>query len=222
MVRDHVAQESPFPHLVIRRHSLLFYLGSSKNSIHKWDAHQVRIKNKYGSVRTFSIRMATFKKKLLTGFQMSKDVDSIEANFQIAFWKRTRKKYKKVASAPPPPIEENLETQEEKDINKGRIFRKVFAFRKFFFLVNSLVSLVDKLLREVLHIILKGVSVRQTLSKNNWKKSSQWVKVGSERQHVCSFCFKHVHNDLDYVHLVNSISSWICYFFSFNFFKMFY
>ena len=57
------------------------------------------------------------RKKLLTGFQMSKDVDGIEANFQIAFWKRTRKKYEKVARAPPPPIEENLETQEEKDIS---------------------------------------------------------------------------------------------------------
>ena len=31
---------------------------------------------------------------------MSKDVDGIEANFQIAFWKRTRKKYEKAASAP--------------------------------------------------------------------------------------------------------------------------
>ena len=57
------------------------------------------------------------RKKLLTGFQMSKDVDGIEANFQIAFWKRARKKYEKVASAPPRPIEENLETQEEKDIS---------------------------------------------------------------------------------------------------------
>ena len=57
------------------------------------------------------------RKKLLTGFQMSKDADGIEANFQIAFWKRTRKKYEKVVRAPPPPIEENLETQEEKDIS---------------------------------------------------------------------------------------------------------
>ena len=57
------------------------------------------------------------RKKLLTGFQMSKDVDGIEANFQIAFWKRTRKKYEKVARTLPPPIEEKLETQEEKDIS---------------------------------------------------------------------------------------------------------
>ena len=57
------------------------------------------------------------RKKLLTGFQISKDVDGIEANFQIGFWKRTRKKYEKVARAPPPPIVENLETQEEKDIS---------------------------------------------------------------------------------------------------------
>ena len=46
---------------------------------------------------------------------MSKDVDGIEANFQIAFWKRTRKRYEKVANAPLPPIEENQEAQEEKD-----------------------------------------------------------------------------------------------------------
>ena len=54
------------------------------------------------------------RKKLLTGFQMSKDADGIEANFQIAFWKRTQKKYEKVASAPP-SIEENPEPKEEKD-----------------------------------------------------------------------------------------------------------
>lgn len=46
------------------------------------------------------------QKKLLTGFQMSKDVDGIEANFQIAFWKRTQKKYEKVASQPKPEVEE--------------------------------------------------------------------------------------------------------------------
>ena len=40
------------------------------------------------------------RKKLLTGFQMSKDVDGTEANFQITFWKRTRKKYEKAASVP--------------------------------------------------------------------------------------------------------------------------
>ena len=42
---------------------------------------------------------------------MSKDVDGIEANFQIAFWKRTQKKYEKVASAP--PIEEQQPKPEE-------------------------------------------------------------------------------------------------------------
>ena len=36
------------------------------------------------------------KKKLLTGVQMSKDADGMEANFQIAFWRRTRKKYEKL------------------------------------------------------------------------------------------------------------------------------
>ena len=36
------------------------------------------------------------RRKLLTGFQMSKDVDGIEANFQIAFWKKKRKKHEKV------------------------------------------------------------------------------------------------------------------------------
>lgn len=46
------------------------------------------------------------RKKLLTGFQMSKDVDGIEANFQIAFWKRTRKKYEKVTTQPKPETEE--------------------------------------------------------------------------------------------------------------------
>ena len=49
------------------------------------------------------------RKKLLTGFQMSKD--GIEANFQIAFWQRTRKKYEKVASAP--LIEKEEEQQPE-------------------------------------------------------------------------------------------------------------
>ena len=51
------------------------------------------------------------RKKLLTGFQMSKDTDGIEANFQIAFWKRTRKKYEKVASAL--PVEKQPEPEEE-------------------------------------------------------------------------------------------------------------
>ena len=36
------------------------------------------------------------RRKLVTGFQMSKDADGTEANFQIAFWKKKRKKYEKV------------------------------------------------------------------------------------------------------------------------------
>ena len=44
---------------------------------------------------------------------MSKDADGIEANFQIAFWKRTRKKYEKVASIPLIPIEEEKELKSE-------------------------------------------------------------------------------------------------------------
>ena len=44
---------------------------------------------------------------------MSKDVDGIEANFQIAFWKRTRKKYERVASAPPPEEQPKLEVKEK-------------------------------------------------------------------------------------------------------------
>ena len=51
------------------------------------------------------------RKKLLTGFQMSKDVDGIEANFQIAFWKRTRKKYEKAASIPLIAIEEEPKSE---------------------------------------------------------------------------------------------------------------
>ena len=46
------------------------------------------------------------RRKLLTGFQMSKDADGIEANFQIAFWKKTCKKYEKVSSIPLISIEE--------------------------------------------------------------------------------------------------------------------
>ena len=51
------------------------------------------------------------QKKSLTGFKMSKDVDGIEANFQIGFWKRTRKRYKKAANAL--PIEEQPKPNEE-------------------------------------------------------------------------------------------------------------
>ena len=82
----------------------------TNNRIHKWDAHQVKNKNKYGSVRTYSTKMVTFEKKLLIGFQTSKDVDGIEANFQIAFWKKTRKKYEKVATIEEQP---KLEVEEE-------------------------------------------------------------------------------------------------------------
>ena len=53
------------------------------------------------------------RKKLLTSFQMSKDADGIEANFQIAFWKRTRKKYEKAASIPLMAIEEEKELKSE-------------------------------------------------------------------------------------------------------------
>ena len=53
------------------------------------------------------------RKKLLTGFQMSKDADGIEANFQIAFWKRTRKKYEKAAGIPLMAIEEEKELKSD-------------------------------------------------------------------------------------------------------------
>ena len=53
------------------------------------------------------------RKKLLTGFQMSKDADGIEGNFQIAFWKRTRKKYEKAASIPLMAIEEEKELKSD-------------------------------------------------------------------------------------------------------------
>ena len=49
------------------------------------------------------------KKKLLTGVQMSKDVDSMEANFQIAFWRKSRKKYEKADKIPLIHIEEEKE-----------------------------------------------------------------------------------------------------------------
>ena len=55
------------------------------------------------------------RKKLLTSFQMSKDTDGIKANFQIAFWKRMRKKYEKVASAPPIEEQSKLEEEEEEE-----------------------------------------------------------------------------------------------------------
>lgn len=53
------------------------------------------------------------RKKLLTGVQMSKDAEGIEANFQLAFWKRERKKYDKVANAPPPEEQPKLEEVKE-------------------------------------------------------------------------------------------------------------
>ena len=72
---------------------------------------------------------ADVRKKLLTGFQMSKDVDGIEANFQIAFWKKTRKKYEKVASAPPPPIEEQPKLEIEEEYKKF-FFERCLPFEK--------------------------------------------------------------------------------------------
>ena len=56
---------------------------------------------------------ADVRKKLLTGFQMSKDAEGVEANFQIAFWKRTRKKYEKAASIPLMAIEEEKELKSD-------------------------------------------------------------------------------------------------------------
>ena len=56
---------------------------------------------------------ADVRKKLLTGFQMSKDAEGIEANFQIAFWKKTRKKYEKAASIPLMAIEDEKELKSE-------------------------------------------------------------------------------------------------------------
>ena len=90
------------------------------------------------------------RKKLLTGFQMSKDTDGIEANFQIAFWKRTRKKYEKLK------LQAHLLSRNSQSLKRRRKtvekFSKDIRLSKFFF---SLVSLLDKLLREVLHIIFK-------------------------------------------------------------------
>ena len=55
------------------------------------------------------------KKKLLTGVHVVKNTDEIEANFQIAFWKKERKKYDKVANAL--PIEEQPKLEIEKRIS---------------------------------------------------------------------------------------------------------
>ena len=38
------------------------------------------------------------RRKLMTGLHTSKEPDGIETNFQIGLWKRTHKKYEKVAS----------------------------------------------------------------------------------------------------------------------------
>ena len=43
------------------------------------------------------------QRKLMTGLHIAKGPDSVEANFQICLWKRTRKKYEKVASGPVSP-----------------------------------------------------------------------------------------------------------------------
>ena len=54
------------------------------------------------------------KKKLLTGVQMSKDVDGVEANFQIAFWRKSRKKYERADDKIPlMAIEEEKELKTE-------------------------------------------------------------------------------------------------------------
>ena len=54
------------------------------------------------------------KKKLLTGVQMSKDVDGMEANFQIAFWRKSRKKYERADDKIPlMAIEEEKELKTE-------------------------------------------------------------------------------------------------------------
>ena len=61
-----------------------------------------------------------------------------------------------------------------------------------------------------------------TFPKNVWSKSSQQPNVSLKRQHICLFRLEHVHDNPDYVHLANSISFWICYFFcSFNFLRCF-
>ena len=44
---------------------------------------------------------------------MSKDVDGMEANFQIAFWRKSRKKYEKADKIPLIPIEEEKELKTE-------------------------------------------------------------------------------------------------------------
>ena len=49
------------------------------------------------------------KRKLLTGFQMSRDTDGVEANFQISFCKKTKKHYEKAT------IEEKEPKEEEKE-----------------------------------------------------------------------------------------------------------
>ena len=54
------------------------------------------------------------RRKLLTGIQMSKGPEGIEGNFQFAFGKTKRKKYEKVASAPP-PIEEQPKPEIEEE-----------------------------------------------------------------------------------------------------------
>ena len=58
-------------------------------------------------------KTSTLKKKLLTGVQMSKDVDGMEANFQIAFWRKSRKKYEKADKIPLMAIEEEKELKTE-------------------------------------------------------------------------------------------------------------
>ena len=54
------------------------------------------------------------RRKLLTGIQMSKSPEGIEGNFQLAFGKTKRKRYEKVASAPPIEEQPKLEGEQPK------------------------------------------------------------------------------------------------------------
>lgn len=71
------------------------------------------------------------KRKLLTGFHMSKDNDGIQANFQIAFWKKTHKKYEKV------PLIENEEKPEEEEDQNILLMNKQRKFSKCVYILKS-------------------------------------------------------------------------------------
>ena len=70
------------------------------------------------------------RRKLLTGIQMSKDTNGIEGNFQIAFGKTENKVRKSDKRA---PCRGTTRTGRG-GIKLWKIFRKVFTFRKSFFL----------------------------------------------------------------------------------------